>query len=92
VKEGLPSLFLVAGKKDASGATAASVQRRKEWIATRYHSPKDEWDPSYDWEAMAQLVRADFLVGLSIATRPARPRWNAGDFFERFAANAARRP
>lgn len=92
VKEGVPSLFLVAGQKDASGATAGSVQRRKQWIATRYHSPKDEWDPSYDWEAMAQVVRADFLVGLSIATRPERPRWNAGDFFERFAASAARGP
>ena len=32
---------------------------------------------------MARITRAAFLTALSVANGPERPRWNAGDFFER---------
>ena len=85
VQRGIPSIALypgLAGKDE--GATAALKERRRAWIQTRYHSPKDKWDPSYDYEAMAQLARLAFFTGLSVAETPEPPRWNPGDLFARF--------
>jgi len=84
VKLGIPAMYIGPGDKDAAGSTEAGLLLRKKWIATRYHSPKDKWDPAYDYEAMAQVVRADFLTGLSVANAHERPHWNKGDFFGRF--------
>lgn len=84
VRQGVPALYLEPGMRDAQGQIAANQAKRKQWIATRYHSPKDKWDASYDYEAMAQIVRLNFLVGLSIANAAERPHWNQGDFFLRF--------
>ncbi|MGZ6124027.1 MAG: M28 family peptidase, partial [Myxococcales bacterium] len=46
----------------------------KDFRAHRYHQPADEWLPSYDWEAAAQMARAELLVGVSLPTGP-RPHW-----------------
>ncbi|MCA1826544.1 MAG: M28 family peptidase [Myxococcales bacterium] len=46
----------------------------KDFRAHRYHQPSDEWLSSYDWEAAAQMARAELLVGVSLMTGP-RPRW-----------------
>jgi Peptidase family M28 len=84
VKQGVPSIFIRPGELDTAGAREANLALRKQWVATRYHSPKDKWDPAYDYEAMAQVARIDFLTGLSVANRPERPHWNQGDFFARY--------
>jgi Zn-dependent M28 family amino/carboxypeptidase len=90
VKQGVPSIKIGPGELDAAGDREANIALRKRWVATRYHSPKDEWDPTYDYEAMAQVARVDFLIGLSVANRAERPHWNAGDFFARFPEKARR--
>jgi hypothetical protein len=87
VKQGVPSIFIRPGDLDAAGAREANTALRKQWTATRYHSPKDKWDPAYDYEAMAQIARADFLTGLWVANRAERPRWNTGSFFARYPEN-----
>lgn len=46
----------------------------KDFRAHRYHQPSDEWLPSYDWEAAAQMARVELLVGVSLMTGE-RPRW-----------------
>jgi hypothetical protein len=79
VAEGIPSLNIESGKKYENGRTEASAARRAAWTASKYHAPKDEWDPSYDYEGMAQVARVDFLVGLDVANNPARPTWNHDD-------------
>jgi hypothetical protein len=86
VREGIPSVFVNAGLKDEKGNTDARRSKFKQWIATKYHAPKDEWDPNYDYEGMAQVARVEWLAGITVADTPARPVWNPGDFLGKMFA------
>ncbi|HEY8143547.1 MAG TPA: M28 family peptidase [Kofleriaceae bacterium] len=92
VKQGVPSIFPLAGERDASGSTKRNHAIFEGWMAKHYHQPSDEWrDGEYGADWLAKEVRLDFLIGLSIARAPARPAWNAGDVFAAtFAAAGAR--
>jgi hypothetical protein len=72
---GVPSACLWQGFSGARGEAAF-----KDFRSRRYHQPSDEWLPSYDWEAAAQMARAELLVGISLLTGP-RPRWKPGSPF-----------
>ena len=88
VRQGVPSLYVTPGRKP--GMDEAEVERRRAWSRQRYHTPRDEWDPDWRWEDTARFARLQFLVALVVADDPARPAWNKGDFFERFARPARR--
>jgi Zn-dependent M28 family amino/carboxypeptidase len=79
VRQGIPALDVEAGLKDEKGRTDEYAARRKAWVATRYHAPKDEWDPTYDYEGIAQVARVELLAGYAVATAPERPAWNKDD-------------
>jgi peptidase M28-like protein len=66
---GVPSACLWQGFSGARGEAAF-----KDFRAQRYHQPSDEWLPTYDWEAAAQMARAELLVGISLLSAP-RPQW-----------------
>ena len=66
---GVPSACLWQGFSGARGEAAF-----KDFRTNRYHQPSDEWLPSYDWDAAAQMARAELLVGISLMTGP-RPKW-----------------
>lgn len=86
VRQGIPSIVVGAGLKDDHGRNEAYAALRKEWIARRYHGPKDEWDPSYDYETLAQVARVELLAGLEVANAPERPAWNKDDLLGRMFA------
>ena len=81
VRRGIPAIFPGAGWQDEHG----NIEKRKAydewWTKNRYHQPSDEWDPKANYENMARQTRADFLMALSVALDPDRPRWNDGDVF-----------
>jgi len=66
---GVPSACLWQGFSGARGEAAF-----KDYRAHRYHQPSDEWLPTYDWDAAAQMARAELLVGVSLLGGP-RPQW-----------------
>ncbi|HET7786992.1 MAG TPA: M28 family peptidase [Myxococcales bacterium] len=66
---GVPSACLWQGFGGPRGEAAF-----KDFRAHRYHQPSDEWSAAYDWEAAAQMARAELLVGVSLLTGP-RPEW-----------------
>ena len=66
---GVPSACLWQGFSGPRGEAAF-----KDFRANRYHQPSDEWLPTYDWEAAAQMARAELLVGISLLAGP-RPKW-----------------
>lgn len=82
VRRGIPSVFPGAGWKDAQGNSEKNKATDDWWTHNRYHQPSDQWDPSWSGDNMVTGVRANFLMMLSIAIDPERPRWNAGDVFE----------
>jgi len=66
---GVPSACLWQGFGGPRGEAAF-----KDFRANRYHQPSDNWLDTYDWEAAAQMVRAEILVGVSLLSGP-RPQW-----------------
>jgi hypothetical protein len=85
VKAGIPGLMLFEGFLDDTGGAERKAAVFERYERDRYHSPKDEWDATFDAPAMADFARAAFLVGLSIALDPERPRWKEGSYLRRFA-------
>ena len=75
---GVPSACLWQGFGGDPKAEAAF----KDFRAHRYHQPSDEWSAAYDWEAAAQMARAELLVGISLLEGP-RPEWKPGAPFKR---------
>jgi hypothetical protein len=56
------------------------------WLATVYHSPKDDMAQPMDFESAAKIARLYFLMADQIADAARRPTWNPGDIFgARFA-------
>jgi hypothetical protein len=66
---GVPSACLWQGFSGPRGEAAF-----KDFRSHRYHQPSDEWSAAYDWDAAAQMARAELLVGVSLLAGP-RPRW-----------------
>lgn len=90
VRRGVPSLFPGLGFSDENGRSEKNLATMDWWIKNRYHQPSDEWAPALDYEAMAQEVRADFLMALSVALDPDRPRWRDGDVFAKLFGSGSR--
>lgn len=86
IRKGVPALFFVNGSR-STDSTVNGAEVLGRWLATVYHSPKDDLDQPIDWESGARYARVVYRIGELVANDAARPRWNAGDFFgEAFGA------
>lgn len=87
VRQGVPSVFISEGEQ-AKDPNFNAKKFSDDWIATRYHSPSDDMNQPFDFDAAVEFMQVDFLVGYDIAQDPQRPTWKAGDFFgETFGRN-----
>jgi len=86
VRQGVPSVVVEPGLLDDQGRTETYAAQRKNWIATRYHAPGDQWDPSYDYDGMAKVARVELLAGLDVANGADRPAWKKDDMLARLYA------
>jgi hypothetical protein len=85
VEQGVPSVFLMTGFQN--GGEKAFT----DFLATHYHKPGDDLSQPIDYAAAAKFAQVNYEIARELADAPAKPRWNAGDFFAtRFAAPAAR--
>ena len=66
---------LVAGGKTAGAAAA------KDYEEHRYHGPKDEYDPNWNWAGTVRDVQLYYSIGRALAESDAWPNWVAGDEF-----------
>jgi Zn-dependent M28 family amino/carboxypeptidase len=83
VRQGIPSLALVAGFK-ADDPAIHPEELAKRWEQERYHHPSDDMQqPGLDFEAGALYTRVALLCGWFTANDDAAPTWNSGDFFGR---------
>ena len=67
------------------GLGGATERERAEAAAYRkahYHRAADHWEPDRDHGPAAVLARFQFLLGLSVAQRPERPRLLPASFFQ----------
>ena len=80
VLQGIPSISPSAGWK--SDNPAISPQKIEgNWETNVYHSPQDNMNQPFNWDAGVKFARFCFLTGYLIAQQDARPAWNPGDFF-----------
>lgn len=80
IRQGIPALFIKSGFETGDPSLdggAMNTAFRQE----RYHTPFDEADQGFHFEAGADHARINFLTGYVIAETEARPTWNEGDFF-----------
>jgi Zn-dependent M28 family amino/carboxypeptidase len=80
VRRGIPALAVASGyrPRDASLDLDALRTRFRE---TNYHQPSDDLSLPLDYPTAADLARVGLRIALEAANAPARPRWNARDFF-----------
>jgi Zn-dependent M28 family amino/carboxypeptidase len=79
-KAGVPSFTVGGGAafaRDGEPAKARADAYRKH----RYHQVTDEFDPTWDFEAMAQQARFTLALGLHLANTAAMPTWMPGQAF-----------
>ncbi|GAA4400181.1 M20/M25/M40 family metallo-hydrolase [Nibrella viscosa] len=80
VRQGIPALFIKSGFKTGN----PQLDGRKvnlDWRGTIYHSPQDDMNQPFDFQAAAKHVQLQFLTSYLVAQADTRPVWNKGDFF-----------
>ena len=80
-KRGVPMLYFDAGDDLIAGGKAAGKAAAEDYEANRYHGPKDEYDPLWNWSGVVQDVGIYYAVGRALAEGDAWPNWVAGDEF-----------
>ena len=90
VRQGIPAIYIKSGS--TTGDDRDGTKLNLNWRATVYHSPQDDMNQPFDWNAAARHVQLQFLIGYLTAQADARPVWNPGDFFgTKFAPKPAAR-
>lgn len=67
---GIPSVWISAGEDDASGQ-----RRYPAFWRTAYHTVKDEYDPGWSLEGLAQTVESTVLLVEELNRTRTAPRW-----------------
>ena len=82
VRKGIPSIFLFSG---FDAGAVDGLEQFHLWMRKVYHTPVDDMEQPFDFQAGAKFARVNLLIITDVANAEERPRWNAGDFFgERF--------
>ncbi|PZU60133.1 MAG: peptidase M28 [Sphingobium sp.] len=80
-KQGVPMLYFDGGDDLLNGGVAAGDAAAKDYGEHRYHGPKDEYDPAWDWTGVAADLKLYYAVGRAIADSSDWPNWKPGDEF-----------
>ena len=74
-KEGVPMAYFEAGEDLVTGGREAGAAAAADYTANRYHGPKDEYDPTWDWSGIVQEVKLFYAVGRALADSEVWPNW-----------------
>ncbi len=80
-KHGLPMLYFEGGEDLVKGGTTAGMAAAEDYTEHRYHGPKDEYDPNWDWTGVLADLKLYYSVGRDLATTTDWPNWVDGDEF-----------
>ncbi|RIV83481.1 peptidase M28 [Aurantiacibacter xanthus] len=80
-KRGVPMLYVKSGEDLFDGGFEAGEEGHADYTAHRYHGPKDEYDPNWDWSGVAQDVGLYYAIGRELAESADWPNWVEGDEF-----------
>lgn len=74
-REGVPMAYFEAGEDLVNGGPAAGAAAARDYTENRYHGPKDEYDPAWDWTGALQDIGLFYTVGRELAESDAWPNW-----------------
>ncbi len=80
-KHGVPMLYIDSGDDLIDGGKAAGEAAAKDYTERRYHGPKDEYDPNWNWAGVAQDLALFYAIGRDLGNGTTWPNWVAGDEF-----------
>jgi hypothetical protein len=81
IRKGIPSLFIKSGFMTVPSDTVDRSRSDVDWRRTTYHTPHDDMNQAFDFDAAATHVKLNFLIGLLVCEDGTRPAWNKDDFF-----------
>ncbi len=80
-RKGVPMLYFEGGEDLIDGGTAAGTKAAKDYEENRYHGPKDEYDPNWNWAGVQADLDLYYDVGRQLASTDQWPNWVTGDEF-----------
>lgn len=80
-KRGVPMLYVDGGEDLVDGGRAAGAAVAAEYRENRYHGPKDEYDPNWDWSGVMADLELFYRIGRTLGESASWPNWNEGDEF-----------
>ena len=80
-KAGVPAVSFKSGNDLVSGGVARSEQISKDYTAQRYHQPDDEFQPSWNFQGMAEDGQLLHQVGERLANSREWPNWSSDSEF-----------
>jgi Zn-dependent M28 family amino/carboxypeptidase len=89
-KMGVPALYSDSGVDVIGRPEGWGMDRRREYNRDRYHTPQDEYEPSWNLDGAALDMDALFRVGLRLATSGDRPEWSETSEFRRVREESLR--
>jgi Zn-dependent M28 family amino/carboxypeptidase len=91
-RHGVPALYAKSGEDSFDHGREWGAKQSQDYTDQRYHSPQDEYDPSWDLSGTALDIMLYFDIGLRLAMETSYPNWRAGNEFKaiRDASAAAR--
>jgi Zn-dependent M28 family amino/carboxypeptidase len=91
-KRGVPMLYADGGEDLVEGGRAAGAKAAADYRANRYHGPKDEYDPAWNWGGVMQDLQLFYRIGRSLAESTSWPNWMPGDEFRAIRDQDCARP
>ena len=80
-KRGVPMIYFEGGEDLIFGGPTAGAAMAKDYTENRYHGPKDEYDPNWNWDGTESDLKVYYAVGRRLADSDDWPNWNPGDEF-----------
>ncbi len=80
-KLGVPMLYTDPGEDLVNGGAARGKALAQDYVEHRYHSPKDEYDPNWDWSGAVQDLELWYSIGRDLADSDAWPNWRTSSEF-----------
>ncbi len=74
-KLGVPMLSGASGEDLVAGGIAAGKAATADYIANRYHKPKDAYDAAWNWDGAVEDLTLYYRLGRQLADGAAWPNW-----------------
>jgi Zn-dependent M28 family amino/carboxypeptidase len=74
-RQGVPMIYFDSGEDLVNGGKAAGAAAAADYTTNRYHGPKDEFNPNWDWSGAMQDLTLFYWIGRELAEGEAWPNW-----------------